>query len=137
MTASYVNTPFSMPRPARHRESYAASAVSNLSSQLDFDICGGTLQTSPCPVLIENVGSVYGILIYTSFPGNRYLLDYIGIGFPDKQCKKYVSRLDLTHCRGESPDRSDAEEIEDRVNVEFLTEMDPATNTTAEDGSRR
>ena len=93
LTESFVHDPRHVPRPARFREKYAAKALGNWDGQITFGNVSGSLAASPCPTLSEDPGSIYGILIYASIPGQPFTVNYVGIGFPDSRCRRHIARI--------------------------------------------
>ena len=102
------------------------NASANFDGQMRFEEDRyGSLLALPCPVVTESEGSIYGIVIYSSSRGNSFELGYIGIGFLDHESKRYIGKLDLTNLRPDPAARTEAEQIEDLLNLQILTETDP------------
>ena len=134
MTQSFVRNPARIPRPARFREDYARRATGNFTGQMTFEEASGSFCITPCPTVVDVAGFFYGILIYSSVLGQTFSIGYIGIGFPDPNYRRFLTRMDLTNLLAESSVRSPSEEVQDLLNLEFLTQFDEAYKL--EDGTQ-
>lgn len=137
LTESFVRDRLRVPRRGLFREGYASNATGNFNGQMTFTEVDEALVISPCPEISEEPGSIYGILIYASIPGQPFTVGYVGIGFPNSSCRRYVAVMDLTNFCYESEVRSPSEEIQDQLNLELLTQYDEVTEPEDENRSGR
>ena len=127
LTESFVRDPARVPRPSRFRENYSRTATGNFDGQMAFRENDGSLVSIPCPVIGDDPGNIYGILIYSSLPNHPFTVSYIGIGFPDPRCRRYVARLPLTGLCSESSVRSPVQNVSNELDLQFLTQYDEAS----------
>jgi hypothetical protein len=122
MTVSAVPSPFQMVRVSGHRRLYAAGAEGNQ----DFRQCFFTIDPSNCLVVgyhdlsVVERGQIYGILFYSPASDNPLGVGYIGIGFPDRNYRRYVEVLNLTGLFPGVAVSTAVEQVEDRAAVEML-----------------
>ena len=65
-------------------------------------------------------GHIYGILFYSPASDNPLGVGYIGIGFPDHTCTRYVEVLNLTKLFPSAAVTTAVERVEDLAAVEML-----------------
>ena len=122
MTVSAVPSPCQMVRASGYRRLYASGAESNK----DFRQCFFAVDSSNCLVVgdhdmsVVERGQIYGILFYSPASDNPLGVGYIGIGFPDRNYRRYVEVLDLTGLSPGTAVSTAVEQVEDRAAVEML-----------------
>ena len=122
MTVSAVPSPCQMVRASGYRRLYASGAEGNK----DFRQCFFAVDSSNCLVvgdhdmLVVERGQIYGVLFYSPASDNPLGVGYIGIGFPDRNYRRYVEVLDLTGLFPGTAVSTAVEQVEDRAAVEML-----------------
>ncbi len=122
MNVSAVPSPCQMVSASKHRRLYASGAEGNQ----DFRQCFFTIDPSNCLVVedhdlsVVERGHIYGILFYSSASDNPLGVGYIGIGFPDRNYRRYVEVLNLTGRFPGAAVSTAVEQVEDRAAVEML-----------------
>ena len=122
MTVSAVPSPCQMVRASGRRRLYASGAVGNQDFRQRFF----TVDSSNCLVAEDHDlyaverGQIYGILFYSSASDNPLGVGYIGIGFPDRNYRRYVEVLNLTGLFPGAAVSTAVEQVEDRAAVEML-----------------
>ena len=122
MTVSAVPNPCRMVRPSAHRKLYASGAEGNQDFRQCFFTIGScnSLVVGEHDLSVLERGQIYGILFYSPASDNPLGVGYIGIGFPDHTCTRYVEVLNLTKLFPSAAVTTAVERVEDLAAVEML-----------------